>query len=69
MYNVMPLSRVWMLIIKYAGFSTNSTAGARDNVLLLCLELAQSVIAEVQCIRNDLFRCGCNPLTESHVCG
>lgn len=43
------------------------TASASDNELLLSLEIVKHVLTEIECVRNDLFRRGCNPLTKSYI--
>lgn len=45
----------------------NLTVSTSDNKLLLRLEILKRVLTEVECIRNDLFRRGRNPLTKSHI--
>ena len=45
----------------------SSSAVARNNVLLLCLQLAECVVVKVQSIRNNLFGGGCNPLAKGNI--
>lgn len=45
----------------------NLTASTSYNKLLLSLEVVQHVLTEVECIGNDLFRRGRDPLTKSHI--
>lgn len=45
----------------------NLTASTSDNKLLLRLKILNCVLTEVECIRNDLFWRGRNPLTKSHI--
>jgi hypothetical protein len=66
----MPLSIVSTVssLKSHVRLCSKSATGTRNNVLLLCLEFAKGVLAQVQRISNYLFRCGCDPLTERHVC-